>query len=66
MPSDYRVETTPPTDLARSSTVITIRIVDKYGDRIPTVKELMDDHGMHRSTAWRWRNAFLIARGKCE
>ena len=43
--------------------VVACRIADKYRSRLPSVKELQDDFGMHRATAYRWRAALANARG---
>lgn len=37
---------------------IALRLVRRYGDRIPEVSELVRDFGVHRATAYRWRAAF--------
>lgn len=37
---------------------VAIRLVRKYGDRLPSVKALRDDFGVSRATAFRWRAAF--------
>lgn len=40
---------------------IAVKIARRFQRRAPTIRELMDEFGMHRSTAWRWRRAFLDA-----
>lgn len=48
------------------STNITIltacRIAARYGDRVPSAGQLMDEFGMSRATANRWRSAMRQAR----
>lgn len=45
------------------SVLSAVRIALRYG-RTPTVSQLMNDYGMSRATAYRWRAAFKIARGE--
>lgn len=40
---------------------IAARIAKRHPDRAPPVQDLIDYFGMHRSTAHRWRAAFLAA-----
>lgn len=41
-----------------------MRIVLRYATRTPTTAELMRDHGMSRSTAYRWVRAMKAAKGE--
>lgn len=59
----YTVEVAPPYNSVSGSVFIACRIALKYANRIPTPQELMDELGMHRSTAYRWVRAFKDARG---
>ena len=44
-------------------TILTaVRIADRYRGQVPTVQQLMQDMGMHRATAYRWRAALRMAR----
>jgi hypothetical protein len=40
------------------------RIARRYRDRIPAAKQLMNDFGMSRATAYRWIAALQQARGE--
>lgn len=59
----YTVQVGGPRGTAIMSLVVACRIADKYRSRLPSVKELQDDFGMHRATAYRWRAALANARG---
>lgn len=61
--TQYTVEQCPPPDSAQSAVFIAVRIAEKYPRRIPSARELMHDLGMARATAYRWRKAFMDARG---
>jgi len=59
----YTEQVGGPRGTAIVSLVVACRIADKYRSRLPSVKELQDDFGMHRATAYRWRAALASARG---
>ena len=50
----HTVERCPPWSGANTRILVAIRIARHYAHRIPTVKELQADFGMHSSTAYRW------------
>ena len=44
-------------------TILTaVRIADMYRGKMPSARQLVDDLGMHRATAYRWANALRMAR----
>lgn len=59
----YSEEIGGPRQSVRVALLIACRVADKYRRRLPTVQELMDDFGMHRATAYRWRATLAEARG---
>lgn len=61
--SSYTEQVGGPRGTAIVRLVVACRIADKYRSRLPSVKELQDDFGMHRATAYRWRAALANARG---
>jgi len=61
--SSYTEQVGGPRGTAIVRLVVACRIADKYRSRLPSVKELQDDFGMHRATAYRWRAALASARG---
>lgn len=63
MANPYTEQVGGPRGTAIVSLVVACRIADKYRSRLPSVKELQDDFGMHRATAYRWRAALANARG---
>ena len=42
------------------------RIALRYSHRLPSVKELQDEFGMHRATAYRWIAAMRAARDELQ
>jgi hypothetical protein len=42
------------------------RIALRYRHRLPAVKELQDEFGMHRATAYRWIAAMRAARDELQ
>lgn len=40
---------------------LALRLVRRYGQRVPTVAQLMNDFSVCRATAYRWRAAFVEA-----
>lgn len=48
---------------ASHAAFIALRIVGKWPRRNPTPRELMDEFGMSRATAYRWLAAIRDARG---
>ncbi|MBH1392419.1 hypothetical protein [Stenotrophomonas maltophilia] len=50
-------------DWGRQNLTLTaaLRMVHRYGDRIPSVAQLRADFGVSRATAFRWRAAFRDA-----
>lgn len=42
---------------------LAVRVARAFPCRVPTVKELQSMFGMHRATAYRWREAFIDAMG---
>lgn len=50
-------------DLACVKVELAFRIAEKWRHRLPTAKELMEDYGMHKATAYRWLRAMKAARG---
>lgn len=54
---------TQSSDTSNGTVEVAVRIADRFPNRIPTVRELCATYGMHRGTAYRWRNAFCAARG---
>lgn len=40
------------------------RIALRYTHRLPTAKELQNDFGMHRATAYRWIAALKAVQGE--
>jgi len=61
--SSYTEQVGGPRGTAIVRLVVACRIADKYRSRLPSVKELQDDFGMHRATAYRWRAALASGRG---
>lgn len=59
----YSEEIGGPRQSFRVALLIACRVADKYRRRLPTVQELMDDFGMRRATAYRWRATLPEARG---
>ena len=47
---------------ANLNLVTAVRIADRYRGQVPTVQQLMQDLGMHRATAYRWRAALRMAK----
>lgn len=52
-----------PLEQAPAYMVTALKISYTYGKALPTVRQLVADFGMHRSTAWRWRRAIKDALG---
>lgn len=44
------------------SLVLAIRLIRKYGDRIPTKDQVMQDFEVSRATAYRWVRSIREAR----
>jgi hypothetical protein len=49
--------------IASHAIFVALRIIAKYPRRDPKPRELMDDFGMSRATAYRWLSAIRDARG---
>lgn len=47
----------------RGTVAVAIKIARMFPNRVPTVKELQEKLGMHRATAYRWRDAFIDEMG---
>jgi len=43
---------------------VAVKVADRFKDRTPTARELIDLWGMSRATAYRWVAAFKAARGE--
>ena len=62
--SAYSVEVNPPSCGTAGMILVAARIALKYQHGTPSAKQLMRDYGMSQATAYRWRNAFKVARGE--
>lgn len=47
----------------RSTMALALTIARDYRDKAPTVQQLMAHYGMHRTTAYRWREAYIDIMG---
>ena len=61
--NDYTVEKCTPPSGTKAGIYVACCIAQKYSHRLPTAKELMEDWGMHRATAYRWLAALRAVRG---
>lgn len=61
--SKFTSDITRSKNTVHLQTLIACRIATKYSRRLPSVAELQEEFGMHRSTACRWRAALAEARG---
>ena len=58
-PHTQRVPGWPDPQVRCLTLVRALRLVRYYGDRVPTVRELIRDFDIDRATAYRWRGAFV-------
>lgn len=49
-------------DSVRKTLVVALRIAYRFKNKKPTVKQLVEQFGMHRSTAYRWITAWQYVR----
>jgi predicted DNA-binding transcriptional regulator YafY len=56
----------PTASAANIQLQMACRIALRYSHRLPTVKELQDEFGMHRATAYRWIAAMRAARDELQ
>lgn len=59
----FTADTAPPPSMAHCQLFVLVKVLDKYGQRIPQAAELQRDWGMNRATAYRWRATIKAARG---
>ena len=60
----YTMEHCGPRYSIRVVVGLAFRMADKYRNRLPTPKELMDEYGMSRATAFRWVKTMRESRGQ--
>ena len=57
-----RVPGWPDPGVQSKTLTLALRLVRKYGDRVPSYKQIMHDFDVSRPTAYRWRAALLDAQ----
>lgn len=60
-PHTLRTPDWPSPNTASITLTLAVRIVRRFGDRIPSADELVREFDVHKATAYRWRAALRDA-----
>ena len=55
-----RVPGYPPCSTVNVTLALAVKLVRRYGDRVPSVEQIQRDFEVSRATAYRWRNGLRM------
>lgn len=56
-----RVPGYPPSGTVNVTLALAVKLVRRYGDRVPSAEQIQRDFEVSRATAYRWRNGLRMA-----